>query len=264
LFRREKPARNSWAVIFWWESRRIPYNVIVGLAGVLTGVLLLVNATVAERVLGDPIGLPSPPLFALMGVILYGVMANVCFTGGWVVEILRRSFRKQPEDSFAEAAFTNGTIFSVLLTLLPAALILIYTAAFAPRTASPQTYPSKAELVGRYVLTETPSTCRSDTGPGDRAATVQLEADGSFQIDGLPSCFADDRPPATRLAGTVAGEWEVEQVDGKYVLALLVKSGALQHGWNLGVEIRGRAAPFELYFWVGDPDERKGLVYTRS
>lgn len=34
--------------------------------------------------------------------------------------------------------------------------------------------------------------------------------------------------------------------------------------WNLGVEIRGRTAPFELYFVVGDPDSRTGLVFVRT
>lgn len=125
LFRRTRRPRNNWDVIVWWEARRIPYNAIVGTAGVVTGLLLLTNAFVAERVIGEPIGLPDPPLFAVIGAILYGVMANVCFTGGWIVELLRHRFRKQPADSFGEAAFTNGTIFAVLLTLLPAGLATI-------------------------------------------------------------------------------------------------------------------------------------------
>jgi hypothetical protein len=38
------------------------------------------------------------------------------------------------------------------------------------------------------------------------------------------------------------------------VLEPLVTSGPRQHGWNLGVEIRGQTEPFQLYFVVGDPE----------
>jgi hypothetical protein len=101
-------------------------------------------------------------------------------------------------------------------------------------------------------------------GAGRAAAKVQLSADGSFLIQGLPSCFENDRTPAVRLPGMIAGRWSVTQIEGDYVLELLVTSGLLQHGWNLGVEIRGRTAPYELYFVVGDPDQRTGLVFIRT
>jgi hypothetical protein len=140
-------------------------------------------------------------------------------------------------------------------------LMIVMGAACSGR---PRAEPSKAELVGKYALTEIPAARRSQTSTDGPAATVQLEADGSFEIDGLPSCFADDRAPSKRLTGTIAGQWSVTQLQGEYVLELLVKSGPLQHGWNLGVEIRGRAAPFELYFVVGDPDTGTELVFSRS
>jgi hypothetical protein len=124
LFQRDGTHHGLWNVIFWWEARRLPYNVIVGLAGVLSGLLILGNAFVTERVLGEPIGLPDPPLFAVIAVIAYGVMANVCFTGGWIAELLSRRVWGDRVDAFGEAALTLGTIFSVLLTLLPAALII--------------------------------------------------------------------------------------------------------------------------------------------
>jgi hypothetical protein len=114
---------------------------------------------------------------------------------------------------------------------------------------------------GRYVLTKIPAVCRTGTVSTERrVAEVQLPANGSFKIDGLPSCFADDRAPATRFAGTIAGQRSVTQVEGDYVLELFVTSCPLQHGWNLGVEIGGRAAPFELYFVIGDP--KRGTVLT--
>jgi hypothetical protein len=117
-------------------------------------------------------------------------------------------------------------------------------------TAHPHSGPPKAELVGKYVLTEVPAACQSSIDGVPLAATVQLGADGSFKIDGLPSCFAGAHASAP-LAGSVTGRWSVIQVEGEYMLELLVENGPLQIGWNLGVQIRGRIAPFELYFRVG-------------
>lgn len=104
--------------------RRVPYNVIVGVAGVVSGLFTLANAFVTERVLGEPIGLPDPPLFAVIAAIAYGVTANVCFTDGWITELLSRRVWGDRVEVFGEVAFTLGTIFSVLLTLLPAAFLL--------------------------------------------------------------------------------------------------------------------------------------------
>lgn len=144
-------------------------------------------------------------------------------------------------------------------------VLLLGVAICTACTERPQVKPSRTELVGTYVLTKIPAECRTRTfSPDRRVAEVQLAANGTFKIDGLPSCFADDRTPATRFAGTIAGQWSVTQVEGDYVLELLVTSGPLEHGWNLGVEIRGRSAPFELYFTVGDPDQRAGLVFVRT
>jgi hypothetical protein len=124
LFQRDGTHHGPWSIVVWWEARRLPYNVIVGSAGVLSSLSILANSFVTERVLGEPIGLPDPPLFAVIAVIAYGVMANVCFTCGWIAELLARRVWGNRVDAFGEVALTLGTIFSVLLTLLPAALII--------------------------------------------------------------------------------------------------------------------------------------------
>src|SRR6185295_3382546 len=77
--------------IEWWEARRIPYNVIVGAMGILSCLLVVACEIVIERVQHVPAGpMPDPPLFAVVAVVAYGVGANVCYTMGWVVELLVR------------------------------------------------------------------------------------------------------------------------------------------------------------------------------
>lgn len=124
FFSRDEPLRSAWQVIGWWEARRVPYNLIVGATGVATSVIILVSGLVAETYLGEPIGMPDPPIFAVFAVLFYAIMANLCFTGGWVVEILVTRVWGEEARSFGPISFTLGVVFSVALTLAPAVLVV--------------------------------------------------------------------------------------------------------------------------------------------
>lgn len=123
LFRRDAPVTTARQVIGWWESRRPSYNLIVGCAGILTCVAMLLLAVIAEVFFHSDFGMPDPPIFAIVGVILYGVFANVCYTGGWIVELAVRKLWPDEADVFAKATFSLGLAFSILLTLAPAIVV---------------------------------------------------------------------------------------------------------------------------------------------
>ena len=121
LFARRTPAQSAWTVVKWWELRRVPYNFIVGLAGIAGGSISLAFAFMAER-RGIEVPWPDPPLFVFAFVILYGIAANVCFTGGWISELLARRIWGSRADAYGEILFCFGTLFSILITLLPSVL----------------------------------------------------------------------------------------------------------------------------------------------
>ena|SRR2546421_8211184 len=123
LCRRDAPLSSTRDVIGWWEARRIPFNLLVGSAGILTCIAVGVVALESEILLQSDFGFPDPPLFALFGILLYGIIANVCFTGGWVTELIVRSVWPQEADRFAVSSLALGVIFSVLLTLTPGIVI---------------------------------------------------------------------------------------------------------------------------------------------
>jgi hypothetical protein len=125
LFSRRRAPERAWDIISWWEARRLPYNLIVGATGIATAIVMLITGYVTEHVVGEAIGVPASPFFALMGVIVYGIMANVCFTGGWILELLSRRIWGTRADAFGEIALTWGTLGSVLLTLAPAAITVL-------------------------------------------------------------------------------------------------------------------------------------------
>jgi hypothetical protein len=122
FFDRADLAPSSWGVVWWWERRRPMFNLVVGATGFLTSTAFLIGGLVSQSRLGEPIGLPDPPIAALFGIVIYGVMANVFYTGGWFVELLIRHVWGPPSKDFPRIAFTLGLLFSVAITLVPAGL----------------------------------------------------------------------------------------------------------------------------------------------
>ncbi len=130
FFARAEEPVGPWQVIAWWEARRLPYNMLVGFAGLMTGFVCITSGLVAERLVGVPIGLPDPPLFALVAVAAYGIMANVCYTGGWIAEVIVNKVWAQKGRDFGPIAFTLGVFFSVGVTLLPGLVVAIWTSVY--------------------------------------------------------------------------------------------------------------------------------------
>ena len=120
-------------IVAWWEFRRLPYNMIVGTTGMFSGGIMVSTAVMCVHRGGAPIGLPNPPIAALIGVVLFGVIANVCYTGGWITELLVAKVWHAETPQFGPIAFTLGTAFSVLVALAPAVLVVVSAAHTACR-----------------------------------------------------------------------------------------------------------------------------------
>lgn len=112
-------------IVLWWESRRVPYNLIVGATGLLTMTVMLATAFTCEQSGGAPIGLPDPPFLVPIGVIAFGVIANVCYTGGWIAELLATRVWGVEAAPLGPVAFALGTLLSVVVTLAPAVLTVL-------------------------------------------------------------------------------------------------------------------------------------------
>jgi len=89
---------------------------------------MFATALVCERLIGEPIGLSDPAIFEVIGAIVFAIMANVCYTGGWVTELLLERVWGLRPPRFAQIAFTLGLLFSTVLALLPGVAILLFGA----------------------------------------------------------------------------------------------------------------------------------------
>ena len=98
-------------ILTWWESRRLVFNVVVGATGLMSlGIMTLISII--------PPGIPRilPPWQA---ILVYGAMANVCYTFGPMIEIALQNMWKEKVLPVGPVLFRQGLSFSVGLTLLP-------------------------------------------------------------------------------------------------------------------------------------------------
>ena len=123
LCQRDTPISTPWQAIGWWEARRAAFNLIVGSAGIFSSLVVGVVGLGSYFLFDSDFGVPDPPLFAVFAVVIYAVVANVCYTGGWVAELVIRRAWPEQADRFATLSLALGVVFAVLLTLSPAVVV---------------------------------------------------------------------------------------------------------------------------------------------
>ena len=100
------------------------FNTVVGCVGIVSTALMISCGFVSEPLVGDAIGIPDPPILVPLGIIAYGIAANVCYTGGRIVELfLVKRGTLVDTNEFAVRAFRRGLKFSVGPTSFPRPLV---------------------------------------------------------------------------------------------------------------------------------------------
>lgn len=108
------PDRNSIDIIVWWEVRRIPYNLVVGVWGAICLLIFIWSVNASGHVAPgedaiEPLLLPFLP-----------IAVNICYTTGWPVEIVLRRLRSDLNPKLGEFLFRAGLVFSLAVISLPA------------------------------------------------------------------------------------------------------------------------------------------------
>lgn len=101
-------------IVAWWEVRRIPYNVIVGITGIMGLALYYLFITMAN-------GLePGEDLVEPMALIMAPFFINICYTAGWIVELPANVIRHKGSSPIGPTLLKLGVGFSIFVTSLPA------------------------------------------------------------------------------------------------------------------------------------------------
>jgi hypothetical protein len=108
--------KHPWDAIAWWEIRRIPFNLLILVVGLVSA---FITALVGSHVFGPDQDIGSP----FIQVALYAVAANVCYTLGWITEVLWAWGNTAQTEPTRPKVFRFGLIFSIGLTLMPAIVI---------------------------------------------------------------------------------------------------------------------------------------------
>jgi len=104
--------RSVWSIIGWWELRRVLYNLALCLVGGASFVLLLLLVDL-ERMVN-----PDDDVDFLVLPVAF-VLANVAYTGGWVVELLVRLIWRDRYPHLGPKLLKLGLLLTLNVVLLP-------------------------------------------------------------------------------------------------------------------------------------------------
>jgi hypothetical protein len=110
----EEP-RSGVDVVVWWEVRRIPYNLIILLAGVVSLPLFLLFIQLAHGLR------PGEDAVEPMALIVAPFAVNIAYTAGWIAELFLRLVWRDRSPAVAPAFLKLGLSFSLFVVFFPTA-----------------------------------------------------------------------------------------------------------------------------------------------
>ncbi len=113
LFEAPSEPRSAWSVVLWWEVRRIPYNLIVGVIAAASFGVFTVSISSSGHLQ------PGEDAVEPLALIAAPLLANVLFTGGWVLELIARVLAPRRSETFGLQLFMLGLGASVAVVVLP-------------------------------------------------------------------------------------------------------------------------------------------------
>ena len=127
LFAPPKEPISPWSIVKWWEFRRIPYNFIVGGCSLFSLLVMFV----CERLQ------PGKGGGSYLLVFIAPLAANLCYTGGWLVEVPLRLCFRQMGGRQTVRLFRLGLGLSLAIAVLPAITNIVCSLLLWLRVISP-------------------------------------------------------------------------------------------------------------------------------
>ena len=115
FFERPDAVISPWNVILWWEKRRIPYNIVIGIVGLISLVIYYFLLETSGYLK------PGEDAVEPLVLIIAPVVINICYTGGWIIELILRLFGLK-NMGVGTALLRIGMVISLLFALAPAIL----------------------------------------------------------------------------------------------------------------------------------------------
>ena len=102
--------------IIWWEKRRIPVNLLIGIYGIICFLIFFAAINASHQL---P---PGEDAVEPMAILLAPIAFNLCFTLGWLVEAVMRAAAPGVTPKLGPRLLLAGLVFSFCLISVPALL----------------------------------------------------------------------------------------------------------------------------------------------
>ena len=103
-------------IIMWWEVRRIPYNILIGVYSFIS--LLLFYFFILSSGYLQPGEDAVEPLF----IVAAPFAINLAYTAGWIVELIMRYVFALQSPKIGPHLLKAGVFFSIVVASLPTIL----------------------------------------------------------------------------------------------------------------------------------------------
>ena len=250
----------SWIkIIFWWEIRRILYNFLLILFGIL-------SLTVLSFLIRDIWSFISPPIFFFIWIGVFLLIANIFYTSGWIFQIITLKSSNKFISRIKPKIFIYGILFSFIIELIPVFIASGYFLVKGERIKSQyadftKIKPEIKDIVGNYLISEISKKQLNFPDSISNKTIINFNSDMSFEFkyflyhNGLN--FRDYDIVNTK------GNWKIYKDHYTWVISMhfdsIVNSYTEQlikknyHVFN-SYHINNDKPPYEIYITVGDPD----------
>ncbi len=119
FFSRPSEPLSRLGVVAWWEIRRAPYNLILVILGAISLFILFLFIELAHELK------PGEDAVEPMALFVAPLAANICYTGGWMVELVSRVIRPKTTTPIGPVLLKVGVGLTAVVVLLPAVFWLV-------------------------------------------------------------------------------------------------------------------------------------------
>jgi hypothetical protein len=119
LFETPPEPRSAGSIVLWWELRRPAYWAFLAIVGLCGAILLGFS-------LRDPP--PGEEGFEPFLPIMLGLFgSNICYTGGWMAELVARKLWREKVTFFGPVALSLGLIFTAMVCLFFPLILALFS-----------------------------------------------------------------------------------------------------------------------------------------
>ena len=265
-----KTEEKNWLkIILWWEIRRILYNFLLALLGIL-------SLTILSFIIKDLWSFYSPPFLFFMMVIVFIISANVFYTSGWIFQLTYRNSKNKLINKIKPKIFIYGIYISAFVTLLPCFSSGIYTVVSGKRIKSAYAdftteKPNMKDIYGEYKLSEKTKKELNISEIESQKIKIRFYDDGIFEFENYPQNeYSKNFTDFHNI--NAKGKWKMELNQNNWILSLNFekiinsKTGNEENDkyFYTSYNLIGDSPPYGIYSLIGDPDNWEGIKMEKK